>query len=353
MERDLLNNTLVNADRACLFVLLAVWRPFNISTVEHESKTYLPKIKKYFPDQSEKELRAMYCELRPQIYQDDLARAYNTIFQSLSFERRYQICVNAYGDLHGNSWDLFDKWKHVYERVADKYFSAEEQTEVKRRIKAMYDQIRVQQKKKLMARCSEWTQWSNVKKRIWIKVHDQYSNIDDGVIRKEIRFSEDSIESYYLTACLKPSEWTEEYGVPDYDVTWEDACLWGVHDLTVLAAAIYRGVCTWEAQKYDQMHFTERNALWRKIKAACYEDIDLKEVLSGPLDEIEMRAYGYSREMPKWLETMTAEPIGNITVEPIRRRRRTRKIDLEESQHLKKDRGLFARLLDRWTDKNE
>lgn len=71
------------------------------------------------------------------------------------------------------------------------------------------------------------------------------------------------------------------------------------------------------------------------------------------MDEMEMRAYGYSREMPEWVETMIAEPIDNITVDPIRCRRRTQKIDLEECQHLKKDRGLFARLLDRWTDKNK
>lgn len=76
----------------------------------------------------------MYCELRPKIYQEDLACEYNAVFQSLSFERRYQICVNAYGDLYGDGCDLFVKWKRVYEGGADKYFSAEEQMEVKRRI---------------------------------------------------------------------------------------------------------------------------------------------------------------------------------------------------------------------------
>lgn len=134
MERDALNSAPVNSDRTCLFVLIAIWKPFNIYSIDHESRIYVPKVKKYFPDQSEEELRAMYCELRPKIYQEDLACEYNAVFQSLSFERRYQICVNAYGDLYGDGCDLFVKWKRVYEGGADKYFSAEEQMEVKRRI---------------------------------------------------------------------------------------------------------------------------------------------------------------------------------------------------------------------------
>lgn len=48
LERDALNSAPVNSDRTCLFVLIAIWKPFNIYSIDHESRIYVPKVKKVF-----------------------------------------------------------------------------------------------------------------------------------------------------------------------------------------------------------------------------------------------------------------------------------------------------------------